>query len=325
MKKRKISVIVPIYNVEKYLVKCIESIINQDYKNLEIILIDDGSIDSSGTIVDKYKRQDKRIIAIHQSNKGLSNTRNVGIKKATGDYISFIDGDDYLDRDYYSTLINHIKNQDMIVFGYKQVNYEGKCLSENKLKHADFSKFRFVSACTKMYKRSFLVDNNILFYNVKPAEDAIFMSKCYSKTNKIEVIDYIGYNYVVNLSSITHTKENKKNIPINEILDKIMENINSILQWNSVTHVSYFCQKTFLFLVIEKSKTMEYSEMKKEYDQSLQHFLNLMGQNKLKMRITPINGDTLRNSLVINFYTILYKLKLDYLFLKLLEKTQYKK
>ncbi len=65
--------------------------------------------------------------------------------------------------------------------------------------------------------------------------------------------------------------------------------------------------------------------MKKEYDQSLQHFLNLMGQNKLKMRITPINGDTLRNSLVINFYTILYKLKLDYLFLKLLEKTQYKK
>ena len=96
-----ISVIIPIYNVEKYLEKCIQSIINQTYRNLEIILVDDGSTDSSGEIADKYKKLDNRVKVIHKINGGLSDARNKGCEIATGEYISFIDSDDYIDLNMY--------------------------------------------------------------------------------------------------------------------------------------------------------------------------------------------------------------------------------
>ncbi|MDQ1143763.1 glycosyltransferase involved in cell wall biosynthesis [Bacillus sp. SORGH_AS 510] len=102
----KVSVIVPIYNVEKFLSKCIETIINQSYKNLEIILVDDGSPDRSGEICDEYAAKDKRIKVIHQKNSGVSSARNAGINAATGDYVCFADGDDYLMPDYVEYLMD---------------------------------------------------------------------------------------------------------------------------------------------------------------------------------------------------------------------------
>lgn len=105
MEKIKISVIVPIYNVEQYLSQCLDSIINQTYTNLEIILINDGSTDNSEKICNQYKLLDPRIIVIHKTNGGLSDARNTGIKIATGDYISFVDADDFIDKNMYKKLI----------------------------------------------------------------------------------------------------------------------------------------------------------------------------------------------------------------------------
>lgn len=107
----KISIVVPIYNVEKYLDQCVKSIINQTYKNLEIILVNDGSIDNSGKICDKYKRQDNRVIVIHKENGGSSDARNVGIQIATGKYIGFVDSDDYIEKDMYEFLYNNMINE----------------------------------------------------------------------------------------------------------------------------------------------------------------------------------------------------------------------
>ena len=107
-----ISVIVPIYNVEEYLPTCIESILNQTYKDLEILLIDDGSTDNSGKICDEYAKQDKRCIVIHQQNKGVSATRNTGLNYATGKYISFVDGDDYIHPQMIEILYNEIRKGD---------------------------------------------------------------------------------------------------------------------------------------------------------------------------------------------------------------------
>ena len=104
----KVSVIVPIYNVEKYIAECIESIIKQDYRNLEIILVDDGSPDKSGEICDFYKNKDERIIVIHKKNAGVSAARNSGLDAATGDFVCFVDGDDYLEEDYVSYLLKQI-------------------------------------------------------------------------------------------------------------------------------------------------------------------------------------------------------------------------
>ena len=103
-----ISVIIPIYNVEQYLKECLESVINQTYRNLEIILVDDGSKDKSGKICDEYKNKDERIKVVHKENGGLSDARNAGMKIATGKYIQFIDSDDFIDKDMIETLYNLI-------------------------------------------------------------------------------------------------------------------------------------------------------------------------------------------------------------------------
>ena len=98
----KVSVIIPVYNVETYISKCISSVIEQSYKNIEIILIDDGSKDSSGKILDEYEKGDDRITVIHQKNKGVSAARNRGLELASGDYVVFVDGDDWVDSNYVS-------------------------------------------------------------------------------------------------------------------------------------------------------------------------------------------------------------------------------
>lgn len=117
-KRSKISVIVPVYNVEKYLSKCVESILNQTYKDIELILVDDGSLDNSGNICDNYAKNDNRIKVIHKENGGLSSARNAGLDIASGEYISFVDSDDWIDENTYEELVKKIvtTNADIICF-----------------------------------------------------------------------------------------------------------------------------------------------------------------------------------------------------------------
>ena len=105
-----ISVIIPIYNVENYLAKCVNSVIDQNYKNLEIILVNDGSPDNCGSICDEYAQKDNRIVVIHKKNGGLSDARNAGLKISTGDFITFVDSDDYVNKDFISTLVSLIQD-----------------------------------------------------------------------------------------------------------------------------------------------------------------------------------------------------------------------
>lgn len=107
----KVSIIVPVYNVEQWLDECIESIINQTYKNLEIILVDDGSKDNSGVICDKWKLKDDRIIVIHKKNGGLSSSRNAGLDIFTGEYVTFCDSDDYIEKETIESMLNTLKEK----------------------------------------------------------------------------------------------------------------------------------------------------------------------------------------------------------------------
>ena len=105
----KVSIIIPVYNSEKYISKCLDSVLNQTYKNIEILVINDGSKDNSIDILREYEKKDDRIVVIDKENEGVAKTRNQGIKKATGDYIMFIDNDDFIDEDYVET---YLKNTD---------------------------------------------------------------------------------------------------------------------------------------------------------------------------------------------------------------------
>lgn len=211
-----ISVIVPIYKVESYLNRCIDSIINQTYKNLEIILVDDGSPDRCGEICDNYAKLDSRIRVIHKINGGLSSARNAGLKIAKGDYIGFVDSDDYIKTDMYENLINACIMNECHVSG---VRYERRyqnglkedsltVITDNSLKSSEeyFRELLLhvgdVSVCTKLFEKSIL--ENLFFDERKNNEDLLFMIGVIERVSSIYFIAKIGYYYMIREGSITN-------------------------------------------------------------------------------------------------------------------------
>ena len=193
MENKKISVIVPIYNVEKYLNRCVDSIINQTYKNLEIILVDDGSPDNCGKICDEYAKKDNRIKVVHKENGGVSSARNVGLNIATGDYIGFVDGDDWIDLYMYEKLLyNSIKyNSDITCCN--AITY-----LNNKFIPSDYDKNVKVFSVEEFIKKLMLGDCQrsvwSMLYSKKIIKDTFFNENiCFSE-------DYL-FNYEVGIKS----------------------------------------------------------------------------------------------------------------------------
>ena len=169
----KVSVIIPVYNVETYISKCISSVIEQNYKNIEIILIDDGSQDSSGKILDEYEKKDDRITVIHQKNKGVSAARNRGLELASGDYVVFVDGDDWVDSDYVSYFVELLQNHEceigMNVNNYTAISNRSNdntyIISSEKAMEWLYLDKIFVAVWNKIYDMQFLKRNKIKFFH----------------------------------------------------------------------------------------------------------------------------------------------------------------
>lgn len=210
-----ISVIIPVYNIEQYLPRCLDSVIAQTYNNLEIILVDDGSTDSSGEICDKYSLLDNRIKVIHKSNGGVSSARNEGLEVAKGDYIGFVDGDDIIEKDMYQILLdNAIKYHcemsccqiDTIsVDGVRtSINTEESCvLSVDRIVSGFFSegfiKEMMYSQCNKIFSNQII--SNIRFKPYKYCEDILFIFETVLNCTKVYYDNYIGYHYVHRFNS----------------------------------------------------------------------------------------------------------------------------
>lgn len=218
-----ISVIVPVYNVEKYLDKCIESIVNQTYKDLEIILVDDGSTDSSPKICDEFADKDERIKVIHKANGGVSSARNAGLNCFNGEYVTFIDSDDYIEPNMFELIAEAIKGKDvdLVFIREKSVNLEGKTIYINgdsptgKILYFDrkkaeerIIKMQINGMCDKTYKRS-LIESIRVLEGKKHGEDLLFNIQVLERVKTVALVDEILYSYVSNEDSITH-------IPFNE-------------------------------------------------------------------------------------------------------------
>ena len=213
-----ISIIVPVYNVEDYLKACLDSIINQTYKNLEIILIDDGSTDNSGKICDEYAGKDNRIKLIHKPNVGLSDARNAGLEIAKGEYIGFVDSDDYIAEDMYEFLYNLVVDNDLDVamcascdvhedgtvktpkiFKTIFINEKEKIIENLFVNQAGGLA---ISVCNKLFKKK--VIKNCKFTVGKTSEDVFFVLKWIENTDKFCRISDVKYYYVQHMHSITH-------------------------------------------------------------------------------------------------------------------------
>ena len=217
-KNRIISVIVPVYNVEGFLHRCVDSILNQTFTRFELILIDDGSVDASASICDSYK-YDERVRVIHQHNQGVSKARNIGLKYANGEYITFVDGDDYLETDALDILYTYAGNgYDLVCGSFRRVS-STNCLYEKKLERLSVSSSQLAwlcygmnfdvilgGVCGKLYRNQIIRDNNISFPEaISLSEDNIFNICYYELIEKAILLDSVIYNYFYNEKSLTTT------------------------------------------------------------------------------------------------------------------------
>lgn len=245
-----ISIVVPVYNTEKYLPECIESILNQAYKDLEIILVDDGSTDSSLMICRKYKDRDSRIKVFHKENSGVSATRNMGIENATGEYISFCDSDDVIAPKLYETLLKQLEQQDVdrVCGGYEYLYpnghtlyckprlADGKYLKNDLLSmmidDGTLSGFLFSGVNNCIFKKSIIDENNIRFKeDIKYNEDSLFSFEYALYSNGIYSLQsHPFYSYRQHTSSATKNRPNgDKYARVHAYLEKLYQdhpNIN---------------------------------------------------------------------------------------------------
>lgn len=249
----KISIIVPIYNAYKYLDRCINSLVNQTYKNIEIILLNDGSSDDSIKIINKYASEDKRIIVVDKENTGVSDTRNIGIKKATGDYISFCDADDMYDKDYIKIMYETIKqkNVDMVRCNYKIIDSNNKFISKGNMENISNKynskgiKDKIIPLCLNGNMPCFtyllmIKKEKIDTYfktDIAMMEDVVFYIELLLSVDSLYVVDDSLYTIMYNEKGATNNIKNyKRNIlnivSVNSYIRDILKNKNLLNDYN---------------------------------------------------------------------------------------------
>ncbi len=219
-----ISIIIPVYNLEKHIEKCVESLLAQTYGNIEIILVNDGSTDNSGAVCESLHKKDNRVVVIHQKNSGVSCARNNALDKMQGDYVTFVDGDDYVSSDFIEVLYNALASTgaDISTCGHYRVSFDGKLtkiynLSENpddiitldgknSLKNMFYGKICSASSGSKLYSRK--IFNNPRFPDYVMGEDTFFVYHAFSNASLIAHTNKAMYYYVQHEMSVTNNKSN---------------------------------------------------------------------------------------------------------------------
>ena len=262
----KITVVVPVYNTEKYVIKCLESIKNQTYFNLEVLIINDGSTDNSEKIIKNYLKDinDPRFIYHYKPNSGVGKTRNLGIKLATSNYISFIDSDDWIEKTFYEKLIKKIKKQDSFIMNssfYKVYNTKKEI---TKIKKRSISVLKSPSCCLKLFNLTTIRQNNIQFGNYKMGEDLNFTFKVMCHNKNFSIYTKPLYNYYMRDDSTTHTYD----ISMFSLLDSISDmesytkennitKFNDILEYINISHILIALMKRVQHLKDFKTKVYE--------------------------------------------------------------------
>ena len=239
-----VSVIVPAYNVEKYIAKCLDSILSQTYTNLEVILIDDGSTDSTGSICDNYARKDERVKVIHQENQGQAVGRNVGLREAKGEWIQFVDSDDWIEPDTLETCYRYAQeyNVDMVIFRRIKEYFNGEKLIpsgkfaprlKNNYEAMKMLAFSAVAPWNKFTKAQCY--NGVEFPAGKIYEDFVSTCKVFSNTKSLLEIDNVFYHYVMRNDSTTHDIFTSKSYDHIETVQQFQDLIINSYDWDKQT------------------------------------------------------------------------------------------
>ncbi len=297
MENKKISVIIPIYNVEKYLSRCIDSVIKQTFQNWELLAVDDGSNDKSGEILDNYSRKDRRIKVFHIENGGVANARNYGLERARGEYVFFLDSDDWLKTVALERMIAEFSSEiDIVQCCYEEINDQGEQISklvrnfefvsnnEEVLKQY-FLRNLCQSCWGKLYRKSILT--SIRFDSaLQVGEDSKFVYQICKKTKGAKILEGSYYCYFIRSGSCMHQKYSEKHIQALKVIDLQLEETKD--------------NKTLYPLVIKCEVILCYDLMK--------NFLNMENKKEivsmLRMRILKRKKQILKSALYTKKFRI---------------------
>lgn len=303
MLEYKISVIVPVYNVEKYLNKCVNSILKSSYKKLEIILVDDGSVDNSGSLCDDLAAKDNRIIVLHKKNGGLSSARNAGLEIATGEYISFIDSDDYIEAKMFETMLKRgiEKEADIIQCGVYRVDESGKLSTTIRVedwssKDGQILEDFFVSqkipvmVCNKLFRHS-LIQNKRFLEGINHEDNMFMIDVLPNAKSMVSVSDQLYY-YLIRISSITGCNFTEKKFDSIYAYKYVLKKAKDVKQ-EYVPYVQYWRCKNAFYLwygicnsnLNKKQKKQYKSKISKEFADTYPFVLQLGRMVNFKDRL----------------------------------------
>ncbi len=230
----KTSIVVPVYNVEAYLAKCVDSILCQTEPDFELLLVDDGSTDSSGKLCDQLAQKDPRVRVIHQENQGLGGARNTGIQAAAGDWLLLIDSDDWIEPGILGKALEAGEREavDMVVFGYRTVDEQGNALRDfveagpknRKLSPKEYKKLFLIAPCAwnKLYRRELFFRTGLTYPSRVWYEDIRTTPKLMAAADSVVLLDEIGYNYLQRAGSIMNSGNLERNREILDAFDDIL-------------------------------------------------------------------------------------------------------
>lgn len=253
----KVSIIVPVYNVESYLEKCLTSLVNQTLKDVEIIIINDGSTDGSQKIIDKFKKKYNNIKSIKQENKGQAIARNIALKNCTGEYITYVDSDDYVELDMMEKLYKNVEKDkyDIVISDIIKEEENKSYIFKNYWQVSKDINKNFMTShmgpVARLYKREFLINNNFKFLEGVIYEDLGSIPILGMYTDKIIYVDKAYYHYVIRAgSSMKQTKYNKKMEDIfkvmNNLSKKIDKQYSEELEYLYIEHLLYSASLRFI-------------------------------------------------------------------------------
>ena len=318
----KVSIILPVFNVEDYIVKCLDSLINQSLQDIEIICINDGSTDNSLEIMKAYEQKDKRILVIDQENKGQGAARNKGLEVAQGEYIGFVDPDDWVDTDMYEQMYNQAKalNSEIVICDYiRYIEKNGRNWQQQYFRRATSVKSSeifdvpsrknldkdiinpslLISPCycwNKIYKREFLQKNNMLFPNDRCYEDVMFILKSHILADNISYINKGYYYYRVNETSTLRTIENRY-LCLLKVFEDVRNYLKEINLYDEfIDNLKYFILMNTVF-IYENKKISKYD---KDLIQKVKIYLEPSEYGKLKKILCPPLWEKIFS--VTNFY-----------------------
>lgn len=291
----KYSIIVPAYNTEKYIDKCLKSIFSNTYKNFEVIIVNDGSTDKTEDIINKYIKKYDNIIYIKQKNMGLSMARNNGVKKATGDYLLFIDSDDYVEKNLLENINKNIDDLDVlryqlnIVFNDKIIPYEEKefNVTDGIDAFEKIVKYKFIEmASLYVINRKYYVDNNFEFEKGVYHEDYGLLPLVIATAKKVKSINYLGYNYVQRDGSIMSSNDTSK---MKKKMDDMLFLFTKAIKYLDNIPNSQNVKSFYANSIIDKYNLLN-NELKKEYINKIKDLkvISYLSNDNFKRKIKKI-------------------------------------